>query len=138
MKSLETLLKVAQRRMDALGVEATRIAQRIDHTRMQQAAILAREETEVQLAESDVQLGAALIAYRRRVKFQLDEIERTIAADEAALAEVRERLAAAYQEKSKFEQLIEREALRLAAERAAKDQAAMDEIAVNRGAAFGK
>lgn len=138
MKSLETLLKVAQRRMDALGVEATRIAQRIDHTRMQQAAILAREETEVQLAESDVQLGAALIAYRRRVKFQLDEIERTIAADEAALADVRERLAAAYQEKSKFEQLIEREALRLAAERAAKDQAAMDEIAVNRGAAFGK
>jgi len=138
MKSLETLLKVAQRRMDALGVEATRIAQRIDHTRMQQAAILAREETEVQLAEGDVQLGAPLIAYRRRVKFQLDEIKEAIAADEASLAEVRERLAAAYQEKSKFEQLIEREALRLAAERAAKDQAAMDEIAVNRGAAFGK
>lgn len=138
MKSLETLLKVAQRRMDALGVEATRIAQRIDHTRMQQAAILAREETEVQLAEGDVQLGAPLIAYRRRVKFQLDEIKKAIAADEASLAEVRERLAAAYQEKSKFEQLIEREALRLAAERAAKDQAAMDEIAVNRGAAFGK
>jgi flagellar export protein FliJ len=138
MKSLQTLLKVAQRRMEELGVEATRTSQKIEQLRLQQAAIRAREDTEVQLAASDIKFAMTLHAYQMRARQQIEEIGRTIAADEALLADIRERLSAAYQEKSKFEQLIEREELRQAAERAERDQAALDEVAVNRAGFVGK
>lgn len=138
MKSLETLLKMAQRRMDEVGIEATRAGQKIEQMRMQQAAILAREEAEIQLAGSDIQFGATLAAYRLRVKQQTEEIGRAMLAEETTLAEIRERLSQAYQEKSKLEQLIEREALRRAAERTAKEQAQLDEVAINRVGFAGK
>lgn len=138
MKSLETLLKVAQRRMDELGVEATRIGQFVEQLRMQEATILAKEENEVQLAARDPSLGATLPAYRARVKVQANAVRAQIAEKDVILADVRERLNAAYREKSKFEQLIEQEALRRTAERAAKDQAALDEVAINRVGFAGK
>jgi flagellar export protein FliJ len=132
MKSLETLLKVAQRRMDELGVEAIRIGQFIEQLRMQEASILAREETEVQLAASDPSLGALLPAYRARIKAQVGEVRVQIAQKEATLADVRGRLNAAYQEKSKFEQLIEQDKLRRSDEHATREQAGLDEVAINR------
>ena len=132
MKSLHTLLKVAQRRMDELGIEAVRIGQHIDQLRMQEASILAREETEMALAASDPALAPALPAYRARVRLQTGEVRREVAEKEAKLIEVRSLLNAAYQEKAKFEQLIEQEALRKATERAAKEQAQLDEVAINR------
>jgi flagellar export protein FliJ len=132
MKSLETLLKVAQRRMEDLGVEAIRIGQFVEQLRMQEASILAREESEVQLAAADPSLGSMLPAYRARIRMQVGEVRAQIAEKEAALADVRERLNAAYQEKSKFEHLLEQERLRRADERAAREQASLDEVAVNR------
>ena len=138
MKSLETLLKVAQRRMDDLGVEATRIGQFIEQLRVQEATILAKEENEVQLAARDPSFGSVLPAYRARVKVQVNAVRAQIAEKETVLAQVRDRLNAAYQEKSKFEQLIEQEAIRRTAERAAKDQAALDEVAINRVGFAGK
>ena len=132
MKSLHTLLKVAQKRMDELGVEAVRLAQNIDQLRMQEASILAREETELALAGKDPSLATLLPAYRARVKLQTGQVQLERAEKEAKLAEVRDLLNAAYQEKSKFEQLIEQEAIRAATERAATDQAQLDEVAVNR------
>ena len=137
MKSLHTLLKVAQKRMDELGVEAVRLGQHIDQLRMQEASIVAREETELALAVNDPSLATLLPAYRARVKLQTGQVQLERAEKEARLAEVRAMLNAAYQEKSKFEQLIEQEAIRVAAERAAKDQSALDEVAVNR-AGFAK
>jgi flagellar export protein FliJ len=138
MKSLETLLKVAQRRMDEYGVEATRIGQVIEQLRMQEATILAKEETEIQLAAREPSFAQMLPAYRARVKVQVNAVRAQIAEKEAILAEVRQRLNAAYQEKSKFEQLIEQDALRRTAERAARDQAALDEVAINRVGMAGK
>lgn len=138
MKSLQTLLKVAQRRMDELGVEAVRIGQFIEQLRMQEASILAREENEVKLAAADPSLGSMLPAYRARVKTQVIEVRRQIAEKEAVLAEVRDRLNAAYQEKSKFEQLIEQEAVRRTTERAAREIAALDEVAINRAGSASK
>jgi flagellar biosynthesis chaperone FliJ len=138
MKSLHTLLKVAQRRMDELGVEATRLAQHIDQLRMQEATILAREETEMVLASNDPSLATLLPAYRARVKLQTGQVQLERAEKERKLAEVRALLNRAYQEKSKFEQLIEQEAIRAATERAAKDQAALDEVAINRAGMAGK
>lgn len=132
MKSLETLLKVAQRRMDELGIEAIRIGQFIEQLRMQEASILAREENEVQLAVADPSLGALLPAYRARIKIKVGEVRIQIAQKEAILTDVRGRLNAAYQEKSKFEHLIQQENIRRANERATRDQASLDEVAINR------
>jgi flagellar export protein FliJ len=137
MKSLDTLLKVAQRRMDELGVEAIRIGQHVEQLRMQEASILAREESEVALAANDPALGAMLPAYRARIKIQAGAVRAEMAEKEALLIEVRGRLNAAYQEKSKFEQLIEQDAIRRSTERATRDQAMLDEVAINR-AGFAK
>ena len=132
LKSLETLLKVAKRKLDELGVEAARIGQFADQLKMQEASVLAREEAEVQAASSDMVLAPLLPAYRMRVKRQLKDIRTQAQEAEASLALVRERLNAAYQEKSKFEHLIEQERIKAAMVRAAIEQAQMDEIAINR------
>lgn len=135
MKSLHTLLKLAQRRMDELGVEAVRLGQHVDQLRMQEASILAREETEVALAEGDPQLAPMLPAYRARVKAQAQQVRQQIEEREAELADVRALLNQAYQEKAKFEHLIAQEGIRITSERAAKEQAMLDEVAVNRAGA---
>jgi flagellar export protein FliJ len=137
MKSLHTLLKVAQRRMDELGIEAVRIGQHIEQLRMQEASILAREETEVALADKQPGFASTLPAYRARIRLQVGEVRKEIGEKEAHLEGLRALLNAAYQEKSKFEQLIEQDALRRATDRAARDQAALDEVAINR-AGFAK
>lgn len=138
MKSLETLLKIAQRRMDELGVEAVRIGQDIAELKSKEASIKAREANEVALAAKDMSLAPMLPAYRLRVKWQTGQIRAQASQAETQLAEIRDRLNAAYQEKSKFEHLLKQEALRRTAERAAKDQAALDEVAINRAGASGK
>lgn len=132
MKSLHTLLKVAQRRMDELGLEAVRVGQHVDQLRLQEASILAREETEVALAEKDPQLAPMLPAYRARVKAQAQEVRRQISERETQLVEVRGLLNEAYQEKAKLEHLIAQEAIRVTTERASKEQAMLDEVAINR------
>ena len=132
MKSLHTLLKVAQRRMDELGVEAVRMGQHIEQLRIQHAAILAREESEVALSIQDPALASMLPAYRARIKLQAGAVMTEIGEKEELMAEVRTMLNAAYQEKAKFEQLIEQEVLRKATERATRDQAALDEVTINR------
>ncbi len=132
LKSLETLLKVAKRKLDELGVEAVRIGQFADQLKMQEASVLAREEAEVQAASGDMVLAPLLPAYRMRVKRQLKDIRTQALEAESSLALVRERLNAAYQEKSKFEHLIEQERIKAAMVRAAIEQAQMDEIATNR------
>jgi len=137
MKSMHTLLKVAQKRMDELGIEAVRIGQHIEQLRMQEASILEREQSEVALATGDPALAMMLSAYRARIRMQTGEVRNEIAEKERLLAEVRVLLNQAYQEKAKFEQLIEQEAIRKATERATKDQAALDEVAINR-AGFAK
>ena len=138
MKSLQTLLKVAQRRMDELGVEAVKLGQAIDDMRTQQTSILAKQEHEAQLAAKDMSLAQMLPAYRLRVKWQVDQIRVASSKAELDLVDVRERLSVAYQEKSKFEHLIEQEAIRQTAARAAKEQAMLDEVAINRAGGLGK
>jgi len=138
MKSLHTLLKVAQRRMDELGVEAAKIQQQVDELRMQQATILAREQQEIATAASNSMFASMLPAYRLRVKWQIDEVLQQVKALDNVLIGIREKLQEAYVEKSKFEQLIEQEAAKLSAERLAREQAMLDEVAINRAGSSGK
>ncbi|MEQ1609805.1 MAG: flagellar FliJ family protein [Hyphomonadaceae bacterium] len=138
MKSLHTLLKVAQRRMDELGVEAAKIQQQMDELRAKQGAITAREKQEIAAAAGNSMFASILPAYRLRVKRQLDEVQQHVKSLDGALTGIRERLQEAYVEKSKFEQLIEQEGKRAAAERSAREQAMLDEVAINRAGSAGK
>lgn len=138
MKSLHTLLKVAQRRMDELGVEAAKIQQEIDALGMKRMGILAGEQNEIALAATNSMFASMLPAYRMRVKQQIAEVQGQVSSHEQLLSDIRARLQDAYVEKSKFEQLIEQEATRIAAERAAVEQAQLDEVAINRAGSAGK
>lgn len=138
MKSLQTLLKVAQRRLEELGVEAARVQQELDQAEVKRLTILEREKTEVQLGAADPVFAAMLPAYRARIKRQLDEMEHARVGLEVILRDVRVRLQAAYVEKSKFEQLLEQQRLRIREEQAAREQAMLDEVAINRAALPGQ
>ncbi|MEQ1782827.1 MAG: hypothetical protein ABMA14_15790 [Hyphomonadaceae bacterium] len=138
MKSLHTLVKVAQRKLDELGVEAARIAQEVSELEAREASVRAREAVELANAAGNAMFASMLPAYRLRVKWQIDEIRTQAAAKEASLAEVRKRLSDAYIEKSKFEQLIEQGRIRDANERAAIEQAQLDEVAINRAGGQGR
>ena len=138
MKSLHTLLKVAQRRMDELGVEAAKIQVQIDELRAKQGGILEREKQEISAAAGNTMFASMLPAYRMRVKQQVGEVEREVKARDAVLLDIRDRLQEAYVEKSKFEQLIEQESKRVANERAAREQAMLDDVAINRAGTSGK
>jgi flagellar export protein FliJ len=132
VKSLETLLKLAQRRLDDLGREMAGLSQHLDGLRMEEATLIGREQAETAAALHDVSLMAMMPAYRRRVQQQVALVRTRIGQAEALMAETRERLTAAYQEKSKFEELIERERIREALEESAREQASLDEAAINR------
>jgi flagellar export protein FliJ len=116
MKSLQTLLKVAQRRMDELGVEAAKVQVQVDELHQKQAAIIAREQQEIAAAQHDSMFASMLPAYRMRVKQKIAEVQQQVQAMDNVLAGIREKLQAAYIEKSKFEQLIEQETKRVSAE----------------------
>ena len=132
MKSLDTLLKIAQRRMDELGVEASRIQVEIGELEQKVTSIREREASEVAMASKDMALAQMLPAYRLRMKWQTDQIRAKVSESQNLLADIRERLNEAYREKAKFEQLIEQENLRRTTERAAREQAQLDEVAINR------
>ena len=138
MKSLPTLLKIAQRKLDELGVEAARAGREVDELNQKILGLRAREQAEIATATSNPSYAAMLPAYRLRVRRQVDEIGVQLRAKEAALAEIRERLSAAYIEKSKFEQLLERTRVREDAERLAREQAMLDEVAINRAGGMDK
>ncbi|MDP3494004.1 MAG: flagellar FliJ family protein [Hyphomonadaceae bacterium] len=138
MKSLHTLLKVAQRRMDELGIEAAKIQQQVEEHRGRQAAIIAREKQEIAAAAGNPMFASMLPAYRLRVKWQIDEVQQQVKSLDSVLIGIREKLQEAYVEKSKFEQLIEQGDKRATAERAAREQAMLDEVAINRAGSAGK
>jgi flagellar export protein FliJ len=138
VKSLHTLLKIAQRKLDELGVEAARATTVLNEMNEKVAGIRAREQTEIATSMANPAYASMLPAYRLRVRWQIDEIGVQMRAKEAELAEIRERLSAAYIEKSKFEQLIEQLRVREDAERLAREQAMLDEVATNRAGSMGK
>lgn len=138
MKSLHTLLKVAQRKLDEIAVESARITQEVAALNEREANIRAREQAELAGAAHDTTFAAMMPAYRLRVKGQIDDVRAQISAKEKALDDIRQRLSECYIEKSKFEQLIEQGRVRDDAERAAREQAQLDEVAINRAGGQGK
>jgi flagellar export protein FliJ len=131
MKSLETLLKVAQRRLDDLGVEAANLQARIDEMRAEEARLDAREAAEAGAATRDPMLAGMLGPFRARMKIARNEIRGRIGEARKTMELVRERLANAYQEKSKFKEMLDQANQREETERLAREQAQLDEAALN-------
>lgn len=131
MKALGTLLKLAQRRLDDLGAEVAREQVRIDGMRAEEAVITARLQGEIAMAVGDVSLMHLLPAFRARMAIATSEIRGRIEEADAGLTLLRERLTVAYQEKSKFSQLLEREEERERKDREMRAQAQLDEAALN-------
>ncbi len=132
MRTYATLLKMAQGRMDALGLEAARMAERIDQLRINVVTLAAREESELQLAAHDPSLAPFMPAYQARIKREVAEAHNAIGEAEATLEILRAQLTEAWREKSKFEQLIERAELVEQAAETALENAQLDEAAINR------
>lgn len=132
MKSLQTLLKIAQRKLDELGIEAAKLTQELAELEGRVASIHASEQAEIASAVGDPMFASMLPAYRQRIKLQVAELRARMKVKEDALEDLRSRLSEAYIEKSKFEQLIEQGRIREVAERAAAEQAQLDEVAINR------
>jgi len=132
MKSLGTLLKVAQRKLDEIGIEAAKIAVEVAELQARENAIRAREQAELANAARDSTFTAMLPAYRMRVKAQIADLKAQMSAKEKLQEEIRKRLSEAYIEKSKFEQLLDQAEIRTATDRATREQAQLDEVAINR------
>ena len=138
MKSLHTLLKVAQRKLDEIAVESARITQEVAALNEREASIRAHEQAEIANAGQDPTFASMLPAYRMRIKAQIADVRAQAAAKEKALDDIRQRLSEAYIEKSKFEQLIEQGRVREETERFAREQAQLDEAAINRAGGQGR
>lgn len=133
MKSLPTLMKLAQRRIDAIGVEIAEAQSLVDGLRTQKALAFARAETEVgSTGALDIHMQAALPAYLSRNKGEIARIDREIAQTEAAIESIRARLMAAYREKARFETLDRLHLERKLHEDKAREQSNLDETALTR------
>ncbi|MEZ5936956.1 MAG: flagellar FliJ family protein [Hyphomonadaceae bacterium] len=132
MRTLETLQKLAQRRLDEVTLEVASATARIAEAREEMEELRRRERAEIAAAMSHPEFYGSLPAFRGRVAEKSRALQTRIDEIEASLQLVRARQADAYREKSKFEQLIETRAIRAAEEEAARDQARLDEAAISR------
>ena len=108
------------------------IAVEVAELQARENAIRAREQAELANAARDSTFAAMLPAYRMRVKAQIADLKAQMSAKEKLLEEIRQRLSEAYIEKSKFEQLLDQAEIRTATDRATREQAQLDEVAINR------
>ena len=133
MKALPTLQKLAQRRIDSIGVEIANAQAAVDGLRTHRALISARAETEVDnMAELDILMASALPAYLSRSKGELAKVDKEIQDAEALIDAIRQRLMAAYREKARLETLQKLHLEHKLHADKAKEQASLDEAALTR------
>ncbi|MBI1339053.1 hypothetical protein GC169_02415 [bacterium] len=135
--TLQTLLKIAESRADDLGREAALLQSRRDALAARAAAAAERGSHELQATAGDLDLVSAVSAFRTRLRLEARRLAREIEQADAALADVRGKLSAAFQEQSRFEELIRRLDAEATKARAKRDQALLDEAAVIRSARGG-
>lgn len=128
MGTFTTLLKVAQGRLDEVSREAGLVAERMAGLN---AKLLALSDGHAAVrAGDDVSLMIAAGDYLGRQRSERADLEQQITEQRRVLDEVRARLTLAYQEKSKFEQLIAQEQARAARAAAEAEQKQLDEAAL--------
>ncbi len=136
MKSLPTLIKLAQRNIDMIAVEIAKSQAHIEELRMQKASAQAKMDVEQAMAEDELDLNmlGSMPAYIARQKWENERIEAKIAEIEQSIAHVRERLILAYQEKSKLENLEAKYDFKAKQDLNTREQSQLDEAALTRRA----
>ncbi len=136
MNSLPTLIKLAQRNIDTIAVEIAEAQARIDQLRLAKETAKAKADAEQAMAGETLAINmlGSMPAYMHRLKWQQEKFDADIAEIEATIAHVRERLIAAYREKSKLENLETQYAEKAKREAITKEQALLDEVALTRRA----
>ncbi len=132
MKALPTLIKVAQRKIDDTGREIAQAQMAVDGLKTARALASGRAATEMGEAQADIRFLNAIPAYLNRHKAECARLDQDIEQAEQLIAQIRERLMAAYQEKRRLESLETLYADRARVEAATREQAALDEAALNR------
>ena len=132
MKSLPTLIKVAQRRIDDVARLIAEKQSAMDGLQTARALAEARMTSETSISSSDINLMSALPAYMVRYKADLVRIDEDIAKIEKEMDRLREQMIEAYGEKSRMESLAKTQAERARKEATAREQAALDEAAITR------
>jgi len=134
MRALGLLHRLARRRLERLSVEIAAVRAECDRLRTAQAVLMAREQSEMDLAAGDLALAPLLPAYRARVHAEGLSLARSLEAAERDIERLRAEIEDAYGEKARLEVLIEEASRRARAEREVREQAALDESAVIRAA----
>ncbi len=129
MSTFETLLKVAQGRLDEVSREAGVAAEALSRLNEKLVA-LGRLHASAAASSSDVTIMIAAGNYMGRQRAERSELERQIVEQRAVLDELRAKLTIAFREKSKFEQLIAQEQARKARLAAELEQKQLDEAAL--------
>ena len=134
MKSMPTLKKLSQRRIDEIAIEVAAAQSELDNLRTERAMMEARRQAEMEMsANMDTLLAVGAIApFLERNKAQTKSMDDKIAEAEAKVERIRERLMEAYREKARLDTLERVHLERQRAERKARDQAALDEAALTR------
>ena len=132
MKSLPTLIKVAQRRIDDIARVISERQSVLDGLQTARALAEARMLSETAASASDLNLASALPAYTARYKAELSRIDQDVSNIEAEIDRLRERMIEAYGEKSRFDALSKTYEERARKEALDKEQAALDEAAIMR------
>ena len=132
MGTLDTLLKVAQSRLDEVSREASVVAERM--AVLNQQLLVLDQRRDDPGTTSDVALLVAAGDFRGRLRSEREALQRVIEEQREVLNEIRGRLTMAFREKSKFEQLLAQEQVRAAQAEAVREQKLMDEAALRRTA----
>lgn len=128
MSTYDTLLKVAQGRLDEVSREAGAAAEVL--SRFNEQLIALGKSYAGAGASNDVNVMIAAGNYLERQRVERAKLEGQIAEQRAVLDELRARLTTAFREKSKFEQLIAQEQARKAQLAAELEQKQLDEAAL--------
>lgn len=132
MRTGETLIRLAKHRVEAVQ----KLVASAEKTRSDMERRLedldARAEREQRAAETDPARATTWPAFMAALKVQRGNIEASIAGVDDQLVLLRADLAEAFEEQKKYETLEERRQAREAETRARREQARLDEAALNR------
>ena len=134
MSALSTLLKLAERRIEAAGAEVRRRKAARDAVDAELAVLEARVEAEAEAARHLVGFTGAYGAFIDRVRAQREILSHKRGLLDAEVKSARRDLQSAFEEKSRIELLMERETRRVRAEEARAQEKRLEDIALFRSA----
>jgi flagellar FliJ protein len=128
----ESLVRLADYEVEQLQTRLAEVVQRRTAAQMSIVVLHAEAEAECARAASDAEAGFYRVGYLQAWRTRRDIAQSELAAAEAEEAGARDALAQAFEEKKKYEQLMENAAAEARREAARADAAILDELGARR------